>query len=65
LLGRPASTTRRLLLAVIALLLVDPFLLHSLGFALSAAASAGIALTAAPISRRLPGPRWCAESLAV
>jgi competence protein ComEC len=65
LLGRPASTTRRLLLAVIALLLVDPFLLHSMGFALSAAASAGIALTAAPVSRRLPGPRWCAESLAV
>ena len=65
LLGRPTATVRRLLLAVIVLLLLDPFLLHSLGFALSSAASAGIALAAAPLSTRLPLPRWCAEALAV
>jgi competence protein ComEC len=63
--GRPASRGRVLAFAVIALLLVDPFLVHSVGFLLSCGASAGIAYFEPPIARRLPGPRVLAEPLAV
>jgi competence protein ComEC len=57
-LGRPATGLRVLTLAATALLLADPFLLHSVGFLLSCAASAGIALLARPITARLRGPGW-------
>jgi competence protein ComEC len=62
-LGRPAQTVRLLGLAVAALLLVDPFLVHSVGFLLSVGASLGIALFAAPLARRCRGPEWLRESL--
>ena len=64
-LGRPTTGLRVLTLAAIALLLADPFLLHSVGFLLSCAASAGIALLARPITARLRGPRWMREVLGV
>lgn len=64
-LGRPASGRRLLVLAVTALLLVDPFLLHSVGFLLSAGAAAGIVVLANPIAARLPGPRLIADALGV
>jgi competence protein ComEC len=54
-----------LALAVVALVLADPFLLHSIGFLLSCGASAGIAVLAVPITARFPGPRWLGEPLAV
>lgn len=54
--GRPATTLRVLALAVTALLLVDPMLVGSVGFLLSVGACAGIAVLAAPLSRRLPLP---------
>ncbi|HEX7520893.1 MAG TPA: ComEC/Rec2 family competence protein [Acidimicrobiia bacterium] len=63
--GRPTSGLRALTLAVLALLFLDPFLLHSVGFLLSCGASAGIALFSEPIARRLPGPWWLGESLGV
>ncbi|MCJ7439518.1 MAG: ComEC/Rec2 family competence protein, partial [Acidimicrobiia bacterium] len=62
--GRPAQAVRLLALAVSALLLVDPFLVHSIGFLLSVGASLGIALLSVPIARRLRGPRWLRDSLA-
>ena len=55
-LGRAASPIRLLALAVAGLLLVDPLLVHSLGFRLSVGACAGIALLARPLSRRMPLP---------
>jgi competence protein ComEC len=64
-LGRPVAAGRVLTLAVLALLLSDPFLLHSVGFLLSCGACAGIALFAAPIARRLRGPPWVREGLGV
>jgi competence protein ComEC len=64
-LGRPTSRLRLLALAVSAVVLVDPLLVHSLGFRLSVGATVGIALLAAPIGRRLPGPAWLVEPLAV
>jgi ComEC/Rec2-related protein len=64
-LGRPASAGRLLALAVAGLLLVDPFLVHSLGFRLSVAASAGIVALARPLAGRLPGPRPFGQALAV
>ena len=38
---------------------------HSVGFQLSVGASLGLALLAGPISARLPGPRWLAESVGI
>jgi competence protein ComEC len=64
-LGRPTAGVRVLGLAVVALVLADPFLIHSIGFLLSSAASAGIAVLAIPITARLPGPRWLREPLGV
>jgi competence protein ComEC len=64
-LGRPVSGLRLLALAVAGLVLVDPFLVHSLGFGLSCGASAGILLLAGPLAARLPGPQFVRESLAV
>jgi competence protein ComEC len=64
-LGRPASTLRVLSLAVTGLILVDPLLVHSLGFLLSVGACAGIALFSARLTARLPGPRPVAGALGV
>jgi competence protein ComEC len=63
--GRPSSGLRLLALATTALVLVDPFLVWSIGFRLSVGASLGILAFAAPIARRCPGPRWLAEPLSV
>ncbi len=63
--GRPASRGRVLVFAVIGLLVVDPFLVHSVGFWLSCGASAGIAFAEPVVARRLPGPRFVREPLAV
>ena len=63
--GRPTSGLRLLVLAVAVLVAVDPFLVHSVGFRLSVAATVGIAVGARPIARRLPGPRALAEAVGV
>ena len=63
--GRPVTGLRVLALTVAGLVLIDPFLVHSLGFGLSCGASAGILLLAGPLAGRLPGPRLVRESLAV
>ncbi|HVM02967.1 MAG TPA: ComEC/Rec2 family competence protein [Acidimicrobiales bacterium] len=64
-LGRPASTLRILSLAVTGLVLVDPLLVHSLGFLLSVGACAGIALFSTRLAARLPGPRPVASAVGV
>src|SRR5947208_6519800 len=64
-LGRPASTIRLLALAVAVMVLVDPLLVWSVGWWLSVGATAGIAVVAAPLAARLPGPRALADALAV
>jgi competence protein ComEC len=63
--GRPVSGLRILALTIAGLVLVDPFLVHSLGFGLSCGASAGILLLAGPLARCLPGPAMVREPLAV
>jgi len=63
--GRPVSSLRLLCIAGTALILIDPFLVYSVGFGLSCGACAGIALLAHPIERRLRGPRWVREAGAV
>lgn len=62
--GRPAAALRTLGLGAAALILVDPLLVHSIGFQLSVGASLALALLAAPVAARLPGPRPLAELLA-
>ncbi len=64
-LGRPTSRRRLLALAVAAVVLIDPLLVRSVGFQLSVGACVGIIALAGPLTRRLPGPRWLAEVLAV
>lgn len=63
--GRPTAGPRVLALAVTGLLVADPFLLHSVGFRLSVAATAGIAVAARPVAGRLPGPRVLADAVGV
>jgi competence protein ComEC len=61
--GRPVAGLRALALAVAVLLVVDPFLVHSVGFVLSCAACLGLALTGPWFTARLRGPTWLRESL--
>ncbi len=56
--GRVAPGHRVLASAVTLLLVVDPMLVHSLGFRLSVAATGGLMLFARPIAERMPGPVW-------
>jgi competence protein ComEC len=63
--GRAVVPIRALCIAIILVLVVDPFLLHSVGFHLSCAASGGIALLAPSLTHRLPGPALLREPLAV
>ncbi len=64
-LGRPTSGLRILALACSALLLIDPLLVHQLGFQLSVLATAGILLLGGRVAAWLPGPRWLALPLSV
>ena len=64
-LGRPTAGVRVLALAIVVLVLADPFLIHSIGFLLSCGASAGIAVLAPAITARVPGPHWLREPLGV
>jgi competence protein ComEC len=63
--GRSSSAVRVLALAVTGLVLVDPILVHAVGFQLSVAASAGIVVLARPIAARLPLPAAPAEVVGV
>ena len=63
--ARPVSGLRLLALAVTGLLVIDPLLVHSVGFLLSVGACAGIALLARPLADVLPGPRALANPLGV
>jgi competence protein ComEC len=67
LLGRPGAGVATLSIAIAALLIGDPWLAGSLGFALSAAATASLLLCARPISAGLGRlmPRMLALALAV
>lgn len=64
-LGRPATSLRILALAVAGLILLDPLLVRSVGFLLSAGAAAGIATLSPRIAAAIPGPRPLADALAV
>jgi len=64
-LGRPLGGIRVLALGVAGLIVVDPFLVHRLGFALSVAAAAGIVVAAAPVADRLRGPSAIREAVSV
>lgn len=63
--GRPGGGLRHLSIAVCLLLVVDPLLVHSLGFRLSVAASLGVLVLAPRIVPRIPGPRWLRDGLGV
>jgi competence protein ComEC len=52
-LGKPRSTGSILAAAVLVLLVLDPWLVHAIGFQLSVAATAGMVVLATPIAERL------------
>jgi competence protein ComEC len=64
-LGRRGPTVRLLLVTVVVLVLVDPFLVRSVGFGLSVAASAGILVLSRPLAAAMPGPETLRQPLAV
>lgn len=53
LIGRPRTTASILAAAVLVLLILDPWLVRSIGFQLSVAATAGMVALASPIAERL------------
>ncbi|MCU1397670.1 MAG: comEC [Acidimicrobiales bacterium] len=59
-LGREKPPARVLALAVGLLVIVDPFLVWSVGFWLSVSATAGVVLLANRLAERIPGPPWLA-----
>ena len=63
--GRQATPVRLLSLAVGWLVLVDPFLVWSVGFWLSVAATAGVCLAGPWLFSRLPGPAWLRLPLSI
>lgn len=63
--GRHRTGIRILAIAVSVLVLVDPFLVEVTAFRLSVSASAGILVVGPVLARRLPGPRWLVDPLAV
>lgn len=63
-LGRPQLALRVLALATATLVVIDPFLVHSVGFVLSVGASLGIVAFGTFIHRRLVGPEWFREGIA-
>src|SRR5204862_1750909 len=63
--GRDASSLRLLALAVTGLVVLDPFLVLSDGFQLSAAACIGIVTLAPRLAAALRLPRWLGEPLSV
>jgi len=65
LVGTEVSSGRVLAVAVAALVVVDPLIVHSVAFQLSVAASAGILLWSGRVARAVPGPRPLVEALAV
>ncbi len=62
--GRERTGLKLLSVAVIGLVCADPFLVDSVGFQLSVAASAGILLFEPPIEARIPGPGWLTGAVA-
>ncbi|MGI9578947.1 MAG: ComEC/Rec2 family competence protein [Microthrixaceae bacterium] len=63
--GRVTSGVRILAITVSVLLVADPMLVHSVGFRLSVAATAGLVLFARPLASWLRGPEWVTNPLAV
>ncbi len=61
--GRPADGVPSLALAVIVLLVHDPWMSRDFGFALSVAATAGLLLLAGPLARMLT--RWMPRGIAL
>jgi len=64
-LGRPATSLRVLGLAIAALVLWDPLIVHAVAFQLSVAASLGILVISPRLVPVIRGPQMFAEALAV
>lgn len=64
-LGRERSAARLLCLAVAGLVVVDPLIVHSVGFQLSAGATAGVAVLGPRLARRMRGLGPLAEPVGV
>lgn len=63
--GSRATGVRVLSLAVVLAVMLDPFLVYSVGFSLSVLASTGILIGSELAASRLPGPAWFRMPLAI
>jgi competence protein ComEC len=63
--ARHVHPSRALALAVTVIVLLDPLVVHVLGFQLSVAASTAIIVLSPRLARALPGPRMLRDALAV
>lgn len=63
--GAPVTRVRVLALAVTGLLVIDPLLVHSVGFRLSVSAAAAITVIAPHLALALPGPGPLREAMSV
>lgn len=63
--GQERSPFRLLCLALVVLVLIDPFLVWSVGFWLSTGATVGVTVVAPWIARHCRGPRWLVPAVAV
>lgn len=61
--GRPVTSFRALCIGVTGALLVDPFLVGSVGFLLSASACFGMATIGGWLSHKIPGPRLLSNAI--
>ncbi len=62
--GRSLHTARALAVAVMVLLVADPLMVHSVGFALSVTATLALVLVGPVVASHLPGPQWVRVPLA-
>ena len=63
--GRERTGITVLCLAAMGLICIDPFLVDSVGFQLSVAASAAILVLGPAIEHRMPGPPWLAAPVSI
>jgi competence protein ComEC len=64
-LGRRQHPLRLLCLTVMVLVLIDPLLVWSVGFWLSAGATGGVIVVGPRLAQRLPGPGWFTTPLGI
>lgn len=62
---RESQAMSVLSLTVVVLVVIDPLIVHAVGFQLSVLATFGLIVLSQPLSERLPGPMWLRSAMSV